>query len=155
MRISLLAALGLLAAVPAVQAQNWEAEPTYGSVELSEGFLPDPYEVSLTAGGSLVPAIEGCDFGNIAEAPDFDLYYETSGGATLYIYAVSGADATILVNTPDETWVCDDDSYGEGDPLVVIPEALGGLYDIWVGTYDGEPTEAILYISEVDPRASD
>ncbi|MDX1420453.1 MAG: hypothetical protein R3181_10850 [Rubricoccaceae bacterium] len=147
----LLAALGLLLA-PAVQAQDWQLDPTFGSVELEEGFLPDPHEITLTAGGGSTPAVSGCDYGYIAEAPDYDLYYEASGGSTLYIYAVSGSDTTILVNTPDQSWVCDDDSYGDGDPLVIVPNAEGGLYDIWVGTYGEDAAEATLFISEVDPR---
>lgn len=166
MRTPLLGALGLLLAIPAVQAQDWSLPPTFGEVNLEEGFLPDPHEVALTAGGATVPSAEGCDFGNIAEAPDYDLYYgssveptdggepyfEASGSTTLYIYAVSDSDTTILVNTPGQEWVCDDDSFGEGDPLVVIPNAAGGLYDIWVGTYGEDAAEATLFISEVDPR---
>lgn len=152
MRTLLLGALGLLLLTPAVQAQDWQIDPTFGSVDLSEGFLPDPHQVDLTAGGSTTPSVEGCAFGTIAEAPDYDLYYDTTGGSTLYIYAESEADVTILVNTPDQTWVCDDDSYGGSDPLVVIPSAASGLYDIWVGTYGSDPADASLFISEVDPR---
>ena len=154
MRTILLGALGLLLLAPAVQAQDWELEPTFGSVELSEGFLPDPHEVTLTAGGDTVPAVPGCEYGNIAPAPDYDVYYETSGGTTLYIYAVSGSDTTILVNTPGQAWACDDDSFADGDPLVIIPNAAAGRYDIWVGTYDGDASEAVLFISEVDPRGN-
>jgi hypothetical protein len=151
MRTFLLATLVLFVATPAF-AQDWQLDPTFGSVELEEGFLPDPHEVTLTAGGSMTPGVSGCDYGNIAEAPDFDLYYESSGSSTLYIYAVSGSDTTILVNTPGQNWVCDDDSYGDGDPLVIIQNADGGLYDIWVGTYGDDTAEATLFISEVDPR---
>jgi hypothetical protein len=169
MRIPLLAALSLLLAASVAHAQNWEVEPTFGSVELSEGFLPDPHEVELSAGGTFVPDVEGCDFGYIEEAPTYDLwygervepsdadpYYETSGGTDLYIYVVSNANTTILVNTPDASWVCDDDGFGDGEtPLLIIPAALGGLYDIWVGTNDEEPAEATLFLSEEDPRTSE
>jgi hypothetical protein len=151
MRTFLLATLVLFVATPAF-AQDWQLDPTFGSVELEEGFLPDPHEVTLTAGGSTTPGVSGCDYGMIAEAPDFDLYYESTGSSTLYIYAISGSDTTILVNTPGQNWVCDDDSYGDGDPLVIIQNADGGLYDIWVGTYGEDTAEATLFISEVDPR---
>ena len=153
MRLSLILTAAVLFALAApASAQNWEAEPTFGSVELEEGFLPDPHSIDLTAGGSTTPSVSGCDYGYIAEAPDYDLYYTAEGGSTLYIYAVSGSDTTILVNTPDQSWVCDDDSYDDGDPLVIIPNADGGLYDIWVGTYGEDAASATLYISEVDPR---
>lgn len=152
MRTTLLGALGLLLLAPATQAQDWELDPTFGSVELGEGFLPDPHAVELTAGGGTTPAVSGCDFGSIAEAPDYDVHYETTGATTLYIYATSGSDTTILVNTPSQNWVCDDDSYGGENPIVVIPNAESGLYDIWVGTFGEDATEATLFVSEVDPR---
>lgn len=148
-----LAFLGLLTfAVPAAQAQDWTLDPAYGNANLERGFLPDPHEVELTAGGAVSMDVGGCSFGNIAEAPDLDLYYDTDGGADLYIYAVSGADTSVLVNTPSGTWVCDDDGYGEEHPIVVIPAAEAGLYNIWVGSYSDGMAPATLYISEEDPR---
>lgn len=150
MRLLLLAALVALA-LPA-QAQDVSAPPTFGDLELDEGFEPDPAQVDLMAGGTITPAVSGCDFGTIAEAPDVDLYYSTSGASTLYISAIGADDTTLLVNLPDGSWVCDDDSFGDGDPIVVVPNAEDGLYDIWVGTYGGEPVEASLFISEIDPR---
>lgn len=149
MRSSLLVALLALAALPA-RAQDPSLDPAFGSVELKEGFEPDPVTVELVAGGDVEPAVDGCGYGLVAEAPDFDLYYETSGESPLFVYVVSGGDATLLVNLPDGSWMCDDDNYGNGDPILVLP-AQSGLYDIWVGTYGGESTEATLFISEVLP----
>ena len=154
MRLSLaLLALTVFAyTAPAAQAQNVSLDPTYGSVRLSEGFLPDPHEVSLTAGGSIDTNVGGCTYGYVADAPDVDFYYTTDGSSTLYIYGVSGEDTTLLINTPNGSWVCDDDSYGDGDPIVVIRNAPSGMYNIWVGTYSDDLTPANLYISEIDPR---
>ena len=131
---------------------NPGAQPTFGRVELTGGFRPDPHPVSLRAGGSIEVEISGCSYGYVAEAPDVDLYYTASGGRDLYIYVDAADDATLLVNRPDGTWVCDDDSYEGTNPILVIPKAPGGLYDIWVGTYSDDLTDATLYISEVDPR---
>jgi len=119
---------------------------------LNEGFLPDPYTVDLVAGGSIDLDVGGCAYGYVAEAPDFDLYYETSGSSNLYIYAMSDEDTTLLVNTPDANWTCNDDGYSGSNPLIVIPAAAGGLYDIWVGSYGGDAAGTTLYISERDPR---
>ena len=113
-------------------------------------------QTDLWTDGHAIPgrpaSVSGCAYGNVADAPDVDLYYSTSGSSTLYISAISGEDTTLLINLPDGSWVCDDDSYGDGDPIVVIPGAESGLYDIWVGTYGSEPADATLYISEIDPR---
>ena len=151
MRFLLPLALIALAATPAL-AQNPGAEPTYGDVRLDEGFPDDPHVVDVTAGGSEEVSERGCSYGYVADAPDVDLYYTTSGSSTLYIYAVSSEDTTLLVNLPDGSWACDDDSYGDGDPIVVVRGADAGLYDIWVGTYGDDMVEATLYISEIDPR---
>jgi len=131
---------------------NPGAQPTFGRVELTGGFRPDPHAVSLRAGGSIEVEISGCSYGHVAEAPDVDLFYTVSGGHDLYIYVDGSEDTTLLVNKPDGTWVCDDDGYGDSNPILVIPKAPGGLYDIWVGTYGDDLTDATLYISEVDPR---
>ena len=147
----LIAAAALALAIPA-QAQNLAADANYGNIRLAEGFTPDPHRTSLTAGGSVDVNVGGCSYGNVSNAPDLELRYTTSGSSTLYIYAVSGSDTTILVNTSNGSWVCDDDSYGDGDPIVVIRNAPAGTYDIWVGTYGSSMADATLYISEIDPR---
>ncbi|WP_412061551.1 peptidase S1 [Rubrivirga sp. IMCC45206] len=151
MRFLLALALLAFAASPAL-AQDVGADPNFGDVRLDEGFPDDPFVIELVAGGTVEPAVRGCSYGSITEAPDVDLYYTSSGSSALYIYAVSGDDTTILVNLPDGNWVCDDDSYDDGDPIVVIRGADAGLYNIWVGTYGDSPADATLFISEIDPR---
>ncbi len=152
MRLFLLVAALLLAA-PFAQAQNHSLTPTYGSTTLARGFTPDPHSVALTAGGSQSVTISGCAYGKVANAPDYKVTYRNASRATtLYIYATSGSDTTLLVNLPDGSWTCDDDSYGDGDPLLVIRNPPSGLYDIWVGTYGSDTSSATLYISEIDPR---
>lgn len=149
-----LLAIGFVAAsAPVASAQDWSAQPTYETVNLARGFMPDPWSRTLTAGGGTEVEISGCSFGYVANAPDVDLQYESTGGATLYIYVRSDDDTTLLINMPDGSWRCDDDDFGNRNPIVIIPNAPGGLYDIWVGTYGDDMTSATLYISEIDPRA--
>lgn len=153
MRIQALLSLTLLvlSAVNA-PAQDVSAAPTYGAVELTEGFRPDPVARALTAGGTIEVDVAGCGYGYVASAPDVDLYYETSAGSDLFISVQSDEDTTLLVNLPDGSWACDDDGLGGSNPLVVVPNATAGLYDIWVGTYGTETVAAALLISEIDPR---
>ncbi|MEL6769688.1 MAG: hypothetical protein AAFP18_01325 [Bacteroidota bacterium] len=148
------ATLALLLVPVTVSAQNVAASPTYGDVRLTEGFRPDPHTTRLTAGGSIEVNKGACTYGFVAEAPDVDLYYTTSGGSSLYIYAESDADVTLLVNAPDGSWLCNDDGLGNRDPLIAIPNASDGLYDIWIGTYGDEMQAATLYISEIAPGGS-
>ncbi len=129
------------------QGPDLSLDPTYGDVNLDEGFLPDPHEVSLTAGGDIEVDVGSCSYGYVAEPPDVDFYYTTSGDADLYVYVNGAEDTTLLVNRPDGSWVCDDDGLGDSNPVLVIPAAAGGLYNIWVGTSTAPPTRARPSIS--------
>ena len=137
-----------------VSAQDVAADPTYGDIELDAGFMPDPKTASVTSGGKIEVDVGGCAYGYVANAPDVDLYYTTSGGSDLFIYVDGEGDTTLLINAPDGSWLCDDDGFGDGDPIVRIPDADDGLYDIWVGSYSNDSHDAILHISEIDPGSS-
>lgn len=145
-----LTALALVLTAPLAQAQSVGEDPTYGSVALRAGFTPDPHTSSITAGGSIAVDISGCN-GTVADAPDLNLTW-SGGSSTLYIYSTSGEDTTLLVNLPDGSWACDDDSLGDRNPLVIVRNAPSGLYNIWSGTYGGGTAGASVMISEIDPR---
>lgn len=151
--LALFVCFGLvILSIDSTLAQNISATPTYGDVHLSGGFLPDPHVVELIAGGGVDVARGSCTYGRVANAPDVDFYYEGNDRRTLYIFAVSESDTMLLINTPNGTWTCDDDSYGDLDPILVIRNAPSGLYNIWVGTYGTDTAPARLFISEIDPR---
>ena len=141
----------LTAAYPAgsVFAQDISASPTFGTLSLSAGFQPDPTFVSLTAGGGIYAgAMSNCR-GYIANSPDVRLLY-TSGSFPLIISVDSASDTTLVVNAPNGSWYCDDDS-GEGtNPSIRFSSPLGGRYEIWVGTYSSTGyASANLSISEI------
>jgi len=140
-----------LAAQPLL-AQSVSATPTYGTVRLEAGFLPDPHVTSLTAGGSIDMNMGECTYGQVADAPDVDLMFAAGSASSLYIYAEAKADITLLINLPDGSWLCNDDGYTGTNPMIIVPKAASGLYDIWVGTYGTDLTAALLSISEIDPR---
>jgi hypothetical protein len=148
---SCVAVVVLLAGLGVALAQTFSLPPTYGTTALSPGFLPDPVVVSLVAGGQINTRTSGpapaC--GWVANAPDYRLNW--SGGSSLYITATSGSDVTLLINTPNGGWQCNDDSNGT-NPLLQFNGAAAGQYDIWVGTYQAGNQPAILRISEMGPR---
>lgn len=144
-----------MVAASSVQAQpNWAETPVYGTANLESGFTPDPWTQDLQAGGGGEASdnlASGCrGFINFS-APDVDLNYE-SGNFSLYIYADSDSDTTLVVNAPDGSWHCDDDS-GDGlNPMVTFRKPQRGNYNIWVGVYsNAELQPATLNISELDP----
>ncbi|WP_300532358.1 hypothetical protein [Maricaulis sp.] len=130
---------------------DWTMDPNYGSVELDAGFTPDPHTVPLMAGGDqdVWEAVgENCR-GFATRAPDYDLNY-TAGGYDLYVSATSDNDATLIINAPDGTWWCDDDSAGNLNPGVHFDAPQSGLYNIWVGTFsEGDLAPAELHVSEL------
>lgn len=137
--------------VAAVSAQDVTKSATYGEVRLSAGFTPDPYRVSVTAGGSIdayqdTPLPAEC-VGKVAEAPDFKVTYE-AGRLPLVFRTLSSEDTTLIINGPDGKWRCDDDSYGDGDAEVRFEKPRSGTYDVWIGTFGEDMADATLLITE-------
>lgn len=125
------------------------ATAAYGEIRLSTGFKNDPYRVSVLAGGSLDASVVDDDCaGTIASAPDFQLTFE-AGSVPLTLRATSDGDVTLVVNGPDGDWSCDDDSGGDGDAELTFRQPESGVYDVWVGAYDGDSLPAELSITEL------
>jgi len=130
------AAAAVLAPLAAAACPNWQAAPTFGAIELYAGFTPDPYVRNITAGGTQNLASCGLNAaGFVPTSPDFDLYWNGSS-AQLTIAVTSRADAVLLINAPDGSWYYSDD-YRGSDPAVTFYNPQQGLYDIWIGSYDG------------------
>ena len=120
----------------AAACPDWQGRPHFGTIELWAGFTPDPYVRNITAGGT--HRLQNCGFnatGFVTTRPDFDLYWNGSS-AQLTIAVQARADAILLVNAPDGSWHYSDDYRGT-DPAITFYNPQQGLYDIWVGSYDG------------------
>jgi hypothetical protein len=130
------------------------APPRYGDHKLVAGFLDDPANYDMYAGGPIrldsVPEV-GCSGW---AAPNPDLRLDWTGETLLRFYFVPDdgtTDTVLVVNDPSNTWHCADDSYGTSHPTVDFPTSQHGFYDIWVATYSEGPAVAgTLYITEFD-----
>ncbi|MBN9466647.1 MAG: hypothetical protein LCH57_12450 [Proteobacteria bacterium] len=122
----------------------------YGSTNLRAGFTPDPFTKSILAGGSIPAerAKSGCE-GNVSAAPDFQVFYD-AGDADLTFTVEADSDTTLLINTPNGRWYCDDDSAGSLNPKVTITNPQNGRYDVWVGTYGSDMVQSTLKVTEID-----
>ncbi len=143
-------AVACMTAAPAMaQSLNTSANGTYGNVQLRTGFEPDPYTVSVTAGGEIEMSSvnENCN-GNVARRADFTLRYRAGEELPLIISATSEGDTTLAVRTPNGQWFCNDDTDAL-NPLVRFDDPASGRYQVWVGTFGSEPVAATLNISEV------
>ncbi len=145
-------ALAAVATASIASAQDFNAAPNYGTLNLNYGFTPDPQVINLQSGGNIdAQQLSSSCRGFITNAPDVRLNYNAGGGYPLILSVASGADTTLVVNAPDGTWYCDDDAGVNGlNPMVRFNRPMSGRYEIWVGTYGGARLEnAQLHISEL------
>lgn len=153
-KLTVLAAI-LCVSGTAMAQVNVMGEPGFGTYPLNAGFSPDPYPVTLTAGGdqaaSALTTTSGtsCNAGNIAGVPDVRINY-TAGTFPLRFYVdTPGTDTTIAVNDPNGNWTCNDDFSGL-QPAVDFATPASGQYDIFVGTFStGEYPSVTLYATEL------
>ncbi len=132
------AALVMAMAAPVLACPNWEASPSFGQIDLYAGFMPDPYVRNITAGGRY--DLAGCFNsygwgGSVASKPDFDLYWNGSSAALTIAVRAQG-DAVLLISAPDGQWYFADNS-AAGDEALTFANPQQGLYDIWIGAYNG------------------
>jgi hypothetical protein len=151
--VAAVAAAAVVLSAGAASAQDWQAQAAYGHIQLASGFQPDPHNVSLTAGGEINArtTLGNAGPGFIANAPDFDLVWQAGNlGLPLVISVDSQVDTTLVVRTPNGQWLCEDDGgFNALNPGMRIDNPQSGLYDIWVGTYNGGYAPAVLSISEI------
>lgn len=144
-------------AAPAAQGAPAAAagDSNFGTITLAPGFTPDPHTATGTSGGTTDASTlnAGCA-GNISGTPDH-LFVASAAFANLRIMAKSDIDITLVVQKPDGSYLCDDDSE-EMNPIVsgAFPP---GTYKIWVGSYDatanGSYTLGVSELSETMPSA--
>ena len=72
--------------------------------------------------------------------PDLRLNWSgTSERLSIFFTPDEGQDDTsLVVNLPDGSWICDDDSGSLLAPLIVFDRPSQGQYDVWVGSYNRE-----------------
>ncbi len=129
-------------------APDPSARANYGEEYLSAGFDDDPRSVSVVSGGELDAAgLGGACVGMISRAPDFQLTYD-AGDLPLTFGTSSDEDTTLVINGPGGEWYCDDDSGGGTDAEITFRRPQSGVYDIWVGAFDGDSGDAELFITE-------
>jgi predicted Ser/Thr protein kinase len=140
--------------LPSGDGFNVALDPSFGEESLSSGFTPDPATFEMRSGGSIDASylnVSGCR-GYGAEAPDFRLRWEGEGGLLRFFFLPDEAgDTGLVINAPDGSWNCNDDSFGTLNPTVEFASSRPGQYDIWVTTYasPGQFIPGTLNITEL------
>jgi hypothetical protein len=116
---------------------NVAGRPNFGEREIAPGFTPDPIGVQVTSGGGLDASSMGLGHdcsGFVTAQPDFNVRLTGRSNFFRLFFEGAGKDATLIINKPDGSWVCNDDAVGT-DPMVDIANAAPGLYNVWIGSY--------------------
>jgi hypothetical protein len=128
-------------------------DATYVTEEGAAGFPGDPLGFPMTSGGPVdVSGVgEGC-VGYAAEAPDFQFTWDGDGGLLRFFFVGDG-DTALVVNAPDASWHCNDDSHGGLNPTVDFATAADGSYDVWVASVgSGASVGGTLFVSELESQ---
>lgn len=140
---------------PPANGLNVELPPVGGSTILKAGFAPDPFAQPITSGGPIdvSATLGGGCMGWATAAPSIGVTYE-AGSMTLlrfyFVAASAGADTTLVVNAPDGSWHCNDDSPGGIDPMIDFGTPQAGPYAIWVGSFEeGTAHDGTLHVTEL------
>lgn len=129
---------------------DFSLPPVYGSTALTSGFVPDPFSVGVTAGGTVdVSYLGGGCTGYASAAPTFSVNYTAGAFPTLRFYFIGTGDTTMIVNSPGGSYLCTDDSFGTLHPTVDFASPSSGRYDVWVGAFSqGGSVSGSLYVTE-------
>lgn len=133
------------------ETPDYMLDANFGSINLRQNFRDDPRTVSMVAGGSVsISSVNNSCPGLVSAAPDYEVSYDSDGSSPLTFSFSSNTDTVLLINAPDGEWYCDDDSDGNLDPAIRFGRARGGIYDVWVGTINGQMAQGTLSITELD-----
>ena len=146
-----------LAALPvsAGDGLNPAGAPRYGSHALAPDFAPAPARHNALSGGDIHVKSQNLGdncLGYAASDPDFLVELSSDFRQITFLIA-SEEDTTLIINLPNGSWACNDDTNGL-NPALVFHNAPPGGYRIWIGSYAAETNdESVLYISEAGPEA--
>lgn len=130
-------------------------QANYGYVTMGPGFTPDPVSVNVVSGGAYnarqMGLPSGC-VGWVTRTPDYIVRF-TGATNRLRFFVTGSTDTTLVINSSNGSWHCNDDSFGSTNPTVDIIGAQPGQYDVWVGSYrQGERATAVLHMTELEYR---
>lgn len=120
---------------PASEASADASTDAFLTINPEAGFPLDPFLVSLQGGGPVdASTVSDQCSGFVAEAPAVTVDYQGEADL-LRAFFLSDGDTTLVVETPDGEFLCNDDAYPVLlDASVEISKPVQGLYNVWVGS---------------------
>ncbi|BAZ37982.1 hypothetical protein NIES4101_39120 [Calothrix sp. NIES-4101] len=115
----------------------------FGTIRLSPGFNPASTSISGYTGGSYsLSAITNRDINNKAclgfadPTPDHIIILEQDFSQLRLLVNSGGTDTTILIQAPDNTVYCGDDTDMNKNASINLKNPKAGNYKVWVGTFN-------------------
>ena len=138
---------------------DYTQEPYFGEERFTARDLGSGFRLEMISGGSIDSSYLGNNcVGFAASSPDFRFQLADASELLTITFAAdeNSDDTTIVVNTPDGAWHCNDDfSESSLNPGLELGGAASGQYDVWIGSYNAEEFIAgTLTISDAGYSAS-
>ncbi|MEA5570249.1 hypothetical protein [Calothrix sp. UHCC 0171] len=115
----------------------------FGTISLSPGFNPNATSISGYTGGAYsLSAITNRDINNKAclgfadPTPDHIIILEQDFSQLKVLVNSGGTDTTLLIQAPDNTIYCGDDTGMNKDASINLKSLQAGKYKVWVGTFN-------------------
>ena len=154
--IAILLVLLIFAAAGLAQGSlNPDGEARYGRQALAPDFQPSPVTLDVVSGGDI--AVKPLALGDNClgyAATDPDVVVDLAAGFERVTFLIASTeDTTLIINLPNGSWSCNDDTNGL-NPALVYYNPAPGRYQIWIGSYAAETfDEAVLYLAETGPES--
>lgn len=84
--------------------------------------------------------------GYFDRVPNATFRFEDVSAHQVMISVIAHCDAMILVEAASGQFYYDDNDNGGTNPRIIFANPRRGWYDIWVGSRDGRPCDAILSV---------
>lgn len=143
---------------------DYRLDSNYGETQLERGF-DDPHVIEVISGATQNNSVDIASFdlgdqcrGYATSQPDYRVFLENSGNFLRIFFASEGGegDTVLVINQPDGSWVCVDDSFNTLNPTVDFDPPLEGQYDIWIASYYAdENVPGYLVITQDDNLTPD
>lgn len=138
------------------QEVDSDLPPNYGSFSVDADDVSTAREFKMIAGGSVpadIAASDACG-GYVTSQPDFLIDWTPNADGFLRMYALSGSDTTLVVQSPSGDFYCDDDSFNGMNPRIDFQESEAGEYAVWVGVFYSEERPGAAFGVTSDPAGT-
>lgn len=143
---------------------DYRLDSNYGETQLERRF-DDPHVIEAISGPTQESNVDIASLnlgdqcrGFATSQPDYRVFWSGDANFLRIFFAAEGGegDTVLVINQPDGSWICVDDSFNTLSPTIDFTPPLEGQYDIWIASYYAdENVPGSLVITEDDNLTPD